>query len=193
MTQGAEAIEIDPVTLRAHPVDAGAMVRRAAELCALSGQAEDPLAAARFASHAAMLFVIAGHLEQARPLFDFALARQSADMHPYARTVTEIRLAQLHQAAGQLAKARVMLEELVHRCSTSAATRPLLDFAHQHLGKVLFDAGEDEGALASFRAALELRKVAGAADLVASTELALAAVARRLAARDHARGPGGER
>lgn len=57
----------------------------------------------------------------------------------------------------------------------------MLDFALQHLAKVLFDQGEDARALALFRQALELRQAAGASELIASTELAIAAVTRRAA------------
>lgn len=177
----AAAIEIDPVTLRARPVDTDAMLRRANALRALSADGDSPSDAAKSASEAAMLFVLAGELSQATPLFDFALARQSLDAHPYARTVTDIRLAQLHQFAGRLGAARELLEDVVLRCRNQAAAAPLLDFALQHLGKVLFDAGEDRLALANFRAALELRRAAGAADLIASTECAIAAVTARLA------------
>jgi uncharacterized protein HemY len=72
------------------------------------------------------------------------------------------------------------------------AAQPLLDFALQHLGKVLFEARDYSGARAALREALARRRAAGAADLVASTELALGAVARALAA-EATPAEGGER
>ncbi len=188
---GPEATEIDPVTLRARPVDAAAMRKRAEALAAQSAWEADESQAARLASHAAILFVVAGSLDRARPLFDFALARQDAERQVHGRTITEIRLAQWFHYAGRFTPARAQLETLVERCRTSPAARPLLDFALQHLGKVLYEAGDCAAALVPLREALQIRRAGGATDLVASTELAVSVVTRALA-ETSMQGAGGE-
>lgn len=175
----AEAFEIDRDSLRARPVDPAAMRARAAELAAQAEHHADPAEAARAASSAAMLWVLLDDLAAARPRFDFALARQPLDTQPAARTITEIRLAQWHQAAGELGTARRHLDALVARCRADGALQPLLHFALQHLGKVLYELGEHDAALACLREAYGLRQaLARAAELLASTELAIDTVHR---------------
>src|SRR5215471_16931495 len=128
---------------------------------------------ARCASEAALLFVLLEHHDVARELFDFALARQPASERVYDRTVTELRHAQLLQLAGQLAESEALFADLVARCRGEPTLHPLLDFALQHLGKVLFDQEEYERALARFQEALALREAKGDRELIASTQLAV--------------------
>jgi RimJ/RimL family protein N-acetyltransferase len=171
---------IDPVSLRAQPVDAAAMDRCARELRQRSERTADPVAGARSASQAALLFAILGQHETASRLIEGALASRPAAQRPYDRMVGEIRRAQVHQFAGRLAEARALLERLIERCRREPEVEPLLDFALQHQGKVFFDLGRYEEARDCFHEALELRKAKNVGELIASTELALAAVSRQL-------------
>jgi RimJ/RimL family protein N-acetyltransferase len=176
------AYTIDPVSLRAQPVDAAAMLTHAHSLQKQAMQHSDPAQGASRASEAALLFVLLGRHDDARELFDFALARQPASERLYDRTVTELRFAQLPQFAGQLAESESLFAELVARCRGEPRLHSLLDFALQHLGKVLFDRGEYGCALDRFREALALREAKDDRNLIASTQLAIAAAAVRLAA-----------
>lgn len=178
---GAE-YAIDPVSLRAVPVDAAAMAACARALEARAHGDSNPAEAARSASMAALQLALLGHHEQARQLVEFALARQPATQCPYDRTVTEIRGAQLQQLAGQLADAESLLAAIVARCRSDRNVERLLDFALQHHGKVLFDMGLHQRALECFQEALALRTARKDPELTASTELAIAAATRRLAA-----------
>ena len=98
------------------PVDAAAMAACAHSLRAQAEQHPDPTEAARLASQAAMMLTLLGQHEQARELAHFALARQPARERLKDRTVTELRLAQVHQFAGDLATAESLLANLVARC-----------------------------------------------------------------------------
>jgi RimJ/RimL family protein N-acetyltransferase len=177
---GAE-YTIDPVSLRARPVDAAAMQRCARDLQARAELEANPVARARSASQAALYFVLLGHQRQARQLIDLALAHQPAGTHLFDRTVTEIRLAQAQQFAGELEQSQALLAEIVARCRCALSVAALLDFALQHLGKVLFDRRRYSDALACFQEALRLREAKNDPELVASTELAIAATTRCLA------------
>jgi len=170
---------IDPDTLRARPVDSSAMAAYAAERERTALDTTDAAEAAAIASNTAMLFALLGELERAQRLVEFALQRQAPDVDARARAITEIRAGQVLQMQGRLSEARVQLQAVVERCRSDAALTTLLDFALQHLGKVHFDAASYAEALACFREALVLRERKGAADLVASTRLALDAVYRR--------------
>src|SRR5262245_46488768 len=93
---GSEYV-IDPVSLRAKPLDPVAMEDCARQLQDDTQQLSDPIEGARRASYAALLFTLLGKHEVAKELIDFALARQSGTERLRDRTVTEIRLAQLAQ------------------------------------------------------------------------------------------------
>jgi len=176
------AYTIEAVSLRAQPVDAVAMLAHARSLQTQAMQHTDRAQGARCASEAALLFVLLDHHDDARELFYFALARQPASERLYDRTVTQLRFAQLLQFAGQLAESESLLANLVARCRGEPSLHPLLDFALQHLGKVLFDQGEYGRALDRFREAMALREAKGDRELIASTQLAIAAATARHAA-----------
>ncbi|MDB5096206.1 MAG: hypothetical protein JWM80_627 [Cyanobacteria bacterium RYN_339] len=55
----------------------------------------------------------------------------------------------------------------------------MVDYALQHLGKCLVELGRKDDALESFQEALKLRAAKGDAELVASTEEAIAGAAKR--------------
>lgn len=86
-------------------------------------------------------------------------------------TVATIRLAEAHRSADRLELAERLLREAL-------GTGECRDFALQHLGKTLLDAGRRDEAIETLAAALALRRATGDAALVASTEQALA-LARR--------------
>jgi tetratricopeptide (TPR) repeat protein len=171
---------IDPVSLRAKPVDPVAMEHCAHQLQDQAQQLADPIEGARRASYAGLLFALLGDCKSAKELIEFALARQSGAKRLVDRTVTEIRLAQLAQFAGQLVEAQALLDPIIARCRSDPALESLLDFALQHQGKVLFDQGLFATALDCFNEALELRRIKQLPDLIASTELAIATTTREL-------------
>jgi hypothetical protein len=171
---------IDPVSLRAKPVDPMAMENCARRLQDEAQQLPDSVEGARRASYAALLFTLLGEHESARQLIDFALARQSGVERLRDRTVTEIRLAQLAQFGDRLAEAHALLETIIARCRSDRALESLLDFALQHQGKVLFDQGSFAAALGCFNEARELRRIKQQPELIASTELAIATTTRNL-------------
>ena len=87
------------------------------------------------------------------------------------RATATIRLAEAHRSFGRLDAAESLLRAALE-------TGERRDFALQHLGKTLLDAGRRDEGVEVLEAALELRRAAGDPALVASTEQALA-LARR--------------
>jgi tetratricopeptide (TPR) repeat protein len=85
-----------------------------------------------------------------------------------ALTTAAIRLGEAHRCFDRLAEAEAWLRPAVE------GPRDLRDFALQHLGKTLLDAGRTDEALQALEAALELRLAKGDASLAASTQQALA-------------------
>ena len=181
--ESGAAYTIDAVSLRARAVDSAAMLAHARSLQRRAMQDPDAAHGARSASEAALLFVLLGHYDDARQLFDFSLARQPASERLYDRTVTQLRFAQLPQFAGQLSESESLFADLVARCRGDPTLQPLLDFALQHHGKVLFDQGDYGRALDRFQEALALREAKGVSELIASTQIAIAATAARIAAK----------
>lgn len=172
------AYRIDPLTLRAVPLDPVAMRRAAAALEAKSRVMVDSAQAAAAASSASIWFAMIGEFERARALAEFALAHQAAPHMLRERTTTEIRLAQIHQLQSDTAAAQSMLAAIVGRCRETPELKALLDFALQHYGKLCFENAQHAQALGAFREALELRESKGAAALIASTKQAIQRVER---------------
>ena len=94
-----------------------------------------------------------------------ALAEKLGDER--AAATARIRLGEAHRCFDRLAEAEA--------CLRIALDGPadVQDFALQHLGKTLLDAGRAAEAAQALGAALELRRVKGDPALVASTEEAL--------------------
>jgi tetratricopeptide (TPR) repeat protein len=83
-----------------------------------------------------------------------------------------IRLGELARSAGDVDTAIRVLREAL---AAAREDRYLLDFALQHLGKALWNAGRASEAVPLLEEALAIRRASGSAGLVASTEEALAA------------------
>jgi tetratricopeptide (TPR) repeat protein len=91
-----------------------------------------------------------------------------------AVTTARIRLGEAHRCFDRLAEAEACLRVAL------GGPAGLRDFALQHLGKTLLDAGRTAEAAQALEAALELRLAKGDLALVASTEQALAIARERL-------------
>jgi len=89
------------------------------------------------------------------------------------RAVALIRLGEAYRCADRPAESEKRLREALDVIDADADSNDLRDFALQHLGKSMVDAGRAYEALPLLEEALELRKAKGAPDLVASTALAL--------------------
>ena len=100
---------------------------------------------------------------------DLAIALDDAEL----ATVATIRLAEAHRCFDRLDVA----EGLLHSALETGERR---DFALQHLGKTLLDAGRPGEAVEALEEALELRRAAGDRALVTSTERALALARERV-------------
>ena len=137
-----------------------------------------PIEGAAAASSAAILFAMVGELDRAERLLAFALHRQPLNLQSKARTVTEIRWAQVHQLKERRGDALALLQCVVERCRADEQLRPLLDFALQHLGKLQFELQDFANALISLGEALTLRRHKGEQSLVDSTLLAIEVVSR---------------
>ncbi len=113
-----------------------------------------------------------GHPEQALERLTDYLSKNPGSARARALSADALR------DLGRFAEATEIYRELIAKASSPLAEATF----RQHLGKVHFVAGEYKAAEECFEAALELRVAGGApADLVASTELALARVRELLA------------
>jgi tetratricopeptide (TPR) repeat protein len=178
---GATAYCIDAKTLRASALDPVAMRAYAQQLLAKApAQAQDDAPeAARLYSCIAMYLGLVGDLEDAERLIVHAIALQ-ADGAPVPLLISQIRRAQIVQMLGRPAEASQLLSIAVEQCRAHPELNILLDFALQHLGKVQFDLGRHEQALATFEEALALRESKADAELIASTRLAIQAVKQQV-------------
>jgi kanamycin kinase len=92
---------------------------------------------------------------------------RALELAPSARA--RIRLGEAYRTADRLAEAERELRLALRESQTADDEH----YALQHLGKTLADAGRSEEATAALERALALRRAAGDAGLVASTEAAL--------------------
>ncbi len=133
------------------------------------------------------LLGLLGRLDEAWEVANEAVrqARFTADREQLAKC--RIRRAQIQQFQGKLDEAASELSD----CLVEAEAREwtsVAAFARQHRGKVYFDQGNLEAALADFRAAVFLREKAGApTDQLESSLIAVAVVESFIAERRQAR------
>jgi tetratricopeptide (TPR) repeat protein len=91
-----------------------------------------------------------------------------------------IRLANLRQWQGRFDEAESLFEELTCEAGHSPHLRDRIDFLYQHHGKCRFDQGFYAEAQILFERAMELRRVKGDEELIASTARALEECRRRM-------------
>ncbi|MFC4334311.1 tetratricopeptide repeat protein [Salininema proteolyticum] len=93
------------------------------------------------------------------------------------RVAVLVNLADAHRLDGDVAGAEAPMREAL--ALAEGLSRRLWAFAAQHWGKFLIDAGRPEEAVKVLEEVLRVRRGEGEADLVASTELALAVARKR--------------
>lgn len=149
--------------LREVPLDPVA-VERALE-AALHGLEESPHDA-KLLSYAGNAARILGRAEASIALFRRALGAAAGERAIAAR----IGLGEAYRCADRPAEAVAELEQALIEARDAGA---YLDFALQHLGKAVLDAGDRAGAVGVLEEALEMRRRGGDAALIESSELAL--------------------
>jgi tetratricopeptide (TPR) repeat protein len=131
---------------------------------------------------------VLGRLDDAQAALDEAVERARAIGDERLIIANEIRRAHVSQYRGDFDDSNRRFAEILERCGEDG---PLVDFAHQHTGKNLFEQQRYSEAIVHFQKALEIRQALGATDLISNSEQALsAATARRAAALESA--PGSE-
>jgi tetratricopeptide (TPR) repeat protein len=112
-----------------------------------------------------------GDFDAARRVLGEALELASGMGDPRAEVAARINLGDALRYAGELEAAAAQYEPALALAREHAPDR--VDFALQHYGKHLIDAGRPAQALACLREALELRRAKGDSGLVESTIKAL--------------------
>jgi tetratricopeptide (TPR) repeat protein len=161
----------DPETLRER-VDLVEVGRRLAELGEL--RSRDALC------EKAWLLKVGGSLDDALDVANeaYRLARFTGDRRSLQRP--RMIRAQVLQYQGRYDEAVSELTACIEEARTHE-WHELEAFGLQHRGKVLFDEGDDEAAVADFTESLRLRTEAGApADQIESAQFALETAKRRL-------------
>jgi HTH-type transcriptional regulator, pleiotropic regulator of extracellular virulence genes len=164
---------IEDDTLRAVPNDPAAMRQAIDWLQDQAAGEADPAEQARLLGLAG---ACAGTLRETRRAA--AMLKQAielADTHGTARqqVTLRIRLADIHALGGRPEEAIELLRAQLARCLADRVLESLIDFAHQHFGKALLDAGQVNDGIEHLERALTIRKEKGDAELIASTEQAL--------------------
>src|SRR5579885_282361 len=138
---------------------------------------EDTSARLRLLGSMGETWYLLGNYQEALALLGeaLALARQLEDTRREIANL--IRLATASQYAGDHSRAEVLFRQALDLVRTAQQTE-YVDFVWQHLGKCLVEMGRLEEARACFEEALAYRRVKGDAELIASTDRALAAVRR---------------
>lgn len=114
------------------------------------------------------------HLRLARVVLAEALLLSRRLGDASSEVATMIRLAEVHRFADRCERAERLLRGVLRQSASEPASR-YRDFALQHLGKTLLDAGRPDEAISCFEEALRLRQRKGDPALVDSTEAALRA------------------
>ena len=127
-----------------------------------------------------------GDFPAAHAALDEALGLADSLNDAGARLANEIRLAHVYQWERDFAASDARFAAVLARVAADPALARYRDFACQHAGKNCFDQGRYAEARDFFQAALAIRMDQGDPALIHSTQLALAAVARRLREADQA-------
>jgi len=141
---------------------------------AAARMAGDRREVARMLGYCAEAERLLGEENRARARVEEALAIAGELGDERLRLANTIRLGELARSRGDVDTAvRVLLGAL--RLAEADPDGYLRDFALQHLGKALWNAGRPREAIPLLEEALALRRATGQASLAASTEEALAA------------------
>ncbi len=117
---------------------------------------------------------ILGRHDQAIAHQERAVALAGTLNRPKAQVVSLIRLGETHRNADNYPEARRCFGDALDRIRANRAELGAYeDFALQHLGKCLTDAGRAIEAIPCLEEALALRRTKGDPELIASTEAAL--------------------
>ena len=169
---GSEIHHIDDETLREVLDDRLAAEQRLSDLEAAPDAHEPGVRGERIG-----LLRLLGRLEEAERLAREAVAGTVGDGR--RNVAATIRLAHVLQCRGRFAEADELFVAALNRADALDDDR-LRAFAHQHLGKSLFDQGQFAAAAERFKAALRIREaIAAPGDQIASSRQALAAATRR--------------
>lgn len=146
------------------------------QLTAKLEHATDNATRARLLSLRAVMSRILGDLSRALSDGKLALAHAEATGHLRRIAIAQARLAHVHQWRGDFAEA----DRLFAIANSPELPDRLRATMHEHAGKSCYDQGRYIEACMHFERALDLRKVEDP-DLIERTDLALDAVARRVA------------
>lgn len=118
---------------------------------------------------------LAGRLDEADATLSEALTASRLAKDARSIVVGLIRLGELRRCQDRYADAEVFLREALAIAEDPGHPECAMyrDFALQHLGKTVLDAGRRDEAVALLERALTIRTASGAASLIASTEQAL--------------------
>ncbi len=119
-------------------------------------------------------YYLLGEHQEAFPLLEEALALARSLQDRRREVANLLRLATAQQYAGSHSQAERLFRQALDLADTSHQTE-YIDFIWQHLGKCLMEQGRVDEAIGCFEEALARRQRKGDADLLASTERALAA------------------
>ncbi len=92
---------------------------------------------------------------------------------PRLRMINNIRSASAFQFLGSFSRAKGILEKCILEIGEDKALCDLLDFAHQHLGKIYFDLGDFSKAKLHLETALNIRLHKKDEHLIRSSQFAL--------------------
>jgi len=105
------------------------------------------------------------------------------DLGPRFFVIYGIRLAHVWQWQKRFEESNPMFTDLINLCQEHSSCADLLDFAHQHAGKNLFDQKDYDGAIELFEMALTVRRQKDDKNLIDSTNLAIRTTKNHLQAR----------
>jgi tetratricopeptide (TPR) repeat protein len=157
----------------ARPADRGAVAAAAARAEALAAAADDRETKRRLVAYAGGAYRLLGRGDDAVRCLRAALDLAAGDAR--AEVVALVRLGEAERCRDCFAEAEALLRDAVERARRVGAYE---DFALQHLGKCLVDAGTPGEAIPILEQALALRLEAGDPGLVDSSRRALARALR---------------
>ncbi|HEY1368385.1 MAG TPA: tetratricopeptide repeat protein [Gaiellaceae bacterium] len=159
----------------ARPADADAMADAAARAETLAAEAAEAGTRRDLLAYAGAAYRMLGRGDDAVRCLRGALELAGGDPDARAEVVALIRLGEAERCRDRFTEAEALLRAALDRARRVGSHE---DFALQHLGKCLVDAGEADEAVPVLERALALRLERGDAALVDSTRRALALALR---------------